>query len=80
MSAVYKTLQHVPPANDVGTGNIAADTADTHAQPAVPRLRFNLKETLAAVMRILIPPLLGIAAFIGIWALVAQETSNLPGP
>ena len=80
MSAVYKTLQHVPPANDVSTGNIAADTADTHAQPAVPRLRFNLKETLAAVMRILIPPLLGIAAFIGIWALVAQETSNLPGP
>ena len=80
MSAVYKTLQHVPPANDVSTGNIAADTADTLAQPAVPRLRFNLKETLAAVMRILIPPLLGIAAFIGIWALVAQETSNLPGP
>ncbi len=32
------------------------------------------------IMALLIPPLIGIAAFIGLWAMVAQFSPNLPGP
>jgi len=33
-----------------------------------------------ALFRLLLPPILGLALFIGIWALVAQSSPNLPGP
>jgi nitrate/nitrite transport system permease protein len=33
-----------------------------------------------AALRRLIPPLLGLAAFIGVWALVAKSSPQLPGP
>ena len=80
MSAVYTTLQHIPPANDADLTNASTEVAEPAVKPADPRPRFQLKEKLGAVLRVLIPPLLGIAAFLGIWALIAQETSNLPGP
>ena len=58
-----------PPA----TGSVSS--ANVTRKPA-----FNLAAKLGALMRWLIPPALGLAAFIGIWALLAQQTSNLPGP
>lgn len=79
MSAVYP-LQQVAPSNDATMTDTISDVADPPVKPATVKAGFNLKEKLGTVLRILIPPLLGIAAFIGVWALVAQETSNLPGP
>ncbi|PYC24446.1 nitrate ABC transporter, permease protein [Aquipseudomonas alcaligenes] len=37
-------------------------------------------EALAALCKAAIPPLLGIALFIGLWALVAARSEGLPGP
>lgn len=79
MSAVYP-LQQVSPSNDANMTDTVAEAVDPIVKQAQPRAGFNLSEKLGAVLRLLVPPLLGIAAFIGVWALVAQETSNLPGP
>ncbi|MES2818237.1 MAG: nitrate ABC transporter permease [Pseudomonadota bacterium] len=35
---------------------------------------------LAGLIRAMVPPLLGIALFIGIWALIAAKSEGLPGP
>jgi len=37
-------------------------------------------ETLRDVLRVVIPPLFGIALMLGIWALVAIKSGNIPGP
>ena len=37
-------------------------------------------ERLRDVLRVVIPPLFGIALMIGIWALVAIKSGNIPGP
>jgi nitrate/nitrite transport system permease protein len=37
-------------------------------------------EKLRDVLRVVIPPLFGIALLIGIWALVAIKSGNIPGP
>ncbi|MBI5791730.1 MAG: hypothetical protein HZA63_09675, partial [Rhodocyclales bacterium] len=37
-------------------------------------------EKLRDVLRVVIPPLFGIALMIGIWALVAIKSGNIPGP
>ncbi|MBD9484518.1 nitrate ABC transporter permease [Pseudomonas sp. PDM14] len=37
-------------------------------------------ELFASAIRLLVPPLLGIALFIGVWALIAARSEGLPGP
>ncbi|MHB1292315.1 MAG: nitrate ABC transporter permease, partial [Sulfuricella sp.] len=32
------------------------------------------------ILKTLLPPLIGMMLFVGIWALVAQTTPTLPGP
>jgi nitrate/nitrite transport system permease protein len=78
MSAVYGTLQHTPGAEDAASAPPVAEPAA--ALPVTAKPAFNVMGKLGAVMRWLIPPILGLAVFVGIWALIAQETSNLPGP
>ena len=78
MSAVYGTLQHTPGAEDAASAPTVAEPAA--ALPVTAKPAFNVMGKLGAVMRWLIPPILGLAVFVGIWALIAQETSNLPGP
>lgn len=34
----------------------------------------------AATLRLLLPPILGLAAFVGVWALVSKSSPQLPGP
>lgn len=34
----------------------------------------------AAALRLLLPPILGLAAFVGVWALVSKSSPQLPGP
>ena len=78
MSAVYGTLQHTPGAEDAASAPTVAEPAA--ALPVTAKPAFNIMGKLGAVMRWLIPPVLGLALFVGIWALIAQETTNLPGP
>ena len=78
MSAVYGTLQHTPGAEDAASAPTVAEP--TAALPVTTKPSFNVMDKLGAVMRWLIPPILGLAVFVGIWALIAQETTNLPGP
>ena len=78
MSAVYGTLQHTPGAEDAASAPTVAEPAA--ALPVTTKPAFNVMDKLGAVMRWLIPPILGLAVFVGIWALIAQETTNLPGP
>ena len=78
MSAVYGTLQHTPGAEDAASTPTLAEPAT--ALPVTAKPAFNILDKLGAVMRWLIPPILGLAVFVGIWALIAQETTNLPGP
>nr|WP_223247437.1 nitrate ABC transporter permease [Sulfuriferula sp. AH1] len=44
------------------------------------KAKFDLKGKLGDFLRWVIPPVLGIVAFIALWALIARETPNLPGP
>jgi len=60
------------------------EAAPSIAAPAVttppPVMGRRVRERLYAFAAWLFPPLLGLALFIGIWAIVAQTTPNLPGP
>lgn len=42
--------------------------------------RQRLGAGFAAALRLLLPPVLGLAAFVGIWALVSKSSPQLPGP
>lgn len=76
MSAIYGTL---PP--DAGAETPAAVTPQPQAaKTAMRKTKFDLKATLGDFLRWVIPPVLGIVAFIALWALIARETPNLPGP
>lgn len=77
MSAVYEeTLQ---------SGSTTEPQATAVMQPEPVKItmakpKFDLKEKLGEFLRWAIPPVLGIVAFIALWALIARETPNLPGP
>jgi nitrate/nitrite transport system permease protein len=75
MSAVYETVQAQP---EVVT--VVAPAQPVPVKTIMNKPKFELKEKLTDALRWLIPPVLGILAFIALWALVAQETENLPGP
>ena len=48
--------------------------------PATRQKQRAIQMTGAAFIKWLMPPLLGLALFIGIWALVSQTSPQLPGP
>src|SRR5258708_4279950 len=46
----------------------------------VPKPKAGLKPLLLKIVMTVLPPLLGILLFIGVWAIVAKTSPNLPGP
>jgi len=59
----------------------ATATAPTLSAPVVPSAtRSRLFDYGRAFLRFVIPPLLGLALFVGIWAIVAKTSPQLPGP
>ncbi|MDG9923667.1 MULTISPECIES: nitrate ABC transporter permease [unclassified Pseudomonas] len=50
------------------------------APSVAPRQALPGAEALASLVKAVIPPLLGIALFIGVWALIAARSEGLPGP
>ncbi len=59
----------------------APAAATTTPEPvAAPVANSRLFAYSRAFLRFLIPPLLGLALFIGIWAIVSQSSPQLPGP
>ena len=58
-----------------------APAADAPAVPSTPaRPNGRLLEHARAFMNWLIPPVLGLALFVGVWAIVSQTSPQLPGP
>lgn len=55
--------------------SVASTVAVTPARRPLPGA-----ELLASAVKVLVPPLLGIALFIGVWALIATRSEGLPGP
>ena len=49
-------------------------------EPAAVEPATRSGERLRDVLRVVIPPLFGVALMIGIWALVAIKSGNIPGP
>lgn len=76
MSAVYGTLQAQPQAEEL----LVPPTQHVPVKIMMNKPKFELQEKLSDGLRWAIPPVLGILAFIALWALVAQGTDNLPGP
>jgi nitrate/nitrite transport system permease protein len=50
------------------------------APSSLPRQTLPGAEALTNLIKAVIPPLLGIALFIGVWALIATRSEGLPGP
>ncbi len=48
--------------------------------PPAPALRARVAAWPAALVRLALPPLLGLTLFVGAWALVARSSPQLPGP
>ena len=69
---------------------VEAPAAPVIAPPAAPQARAQassapavtprMKNKYGLVLLHLIPPLLGFVLFLGLWALIAQYSPNLPGP
>ena len=47
---------------------------------SAPAVRLPVLVWANALLRLAVPPVLGLALFVGLWALVAQTTPTLPGP
>jgi nitrate/nitrite transport system permease protein len=71
------------------TGKSAEATHDTPVeQPvttqsvdaAVGKRRGKAREVLSAIVRTILPPLIGLALLVGIWAIIAMKTSGFPSP
>ena len=45
-----------------------------------PRLALPGVAALSSLLKVVVPPLLGILLFIGVWALIATKSEGLPGP
>jgi nitrate/nitrite transport system permease protein len=76
MSAVYGTLASQPNTEAVNVPPTQSESVKTKMN--IPKSA--LQEKIADGFRWFIPPVLGIMAFIALWALIAQSTDNLPGP
>ncbi len=73
MSAVANELAPVP--------SVApAEKSEAAKLAVVPVPRSSMKPLLTKVVMAVLPPLLGVLLFIGIWAIVAKTSPNLPGP
>jgi len=56
------------------------DAVKTEGVALAPVSHREAADRLRDVLRVVIPPLFGIALMIGIWALVAIKSGNIPGP
>ena len=65
----------------VSAAAVASNAATNATDTAVKmQAATQARAKLHAVLFRLLPPLLGMMLFIGLWALIAQSTPNLPGP
>ncbi|MEW5944103.1 MAG: nitrate ABC transporter permease [Pseudomonadota bacterium] len=82
MTAATATKEDLP---ETPAPTVLAKTGEApplHPAEAIPRptLADRAKERLDGLFRWLVPPLLGLALFIGLWALIAQSAHTVPGP
>lgn len=85
MSALALKLVDAPVEAEPAPAKAAAQSVSTVAsaptiQPAAVEPETRSGERLREVLRVVIPPLFGVALMIGIWALVAIKSGNIPGP
>ena len=71
--------------NRVETAPVSAAECDPEALASAKRVAAEVKrlvrrEALRGLVMVVLPPLLGLALFLGIWAIVAQTSPQLPGP
>jgi nitrate/nitrite transport system permease protein len=91
--ATYADPRTVPPAPDrvadaippAANGPIDAPADDVETREAAQRadafLRAELqRERVRAALMVIVPPALGIAAFIGLWSLLSMMSPQLPSP
>jgi nitrate/nitrite transport system permease protein len=81
MSATAMTIDEpAAPAAEKKAPPPAAATVQAVQKSVSAGRRQRLGAGLAAALRLLLPPALGLAAFVGVWALVSKSSPQLPGP
>ncbi len=80
MGAVAVLKLAEPPARAVPASAKAAVPPAPTLNAAVVEASARPGEKLRDILRVVIPPLFGIALMVGIWALVAIKSGNIPGP
>jgi nitrate/nitrite transport system permease protein len=79
MTATAMTID--TPAAPAAEKKLPAATPKLAVEKSVPAARRQrLGAGFAAALRLLLPPILGLAAFVGVWALVSKSSPQLPGP
>ena len=79
--AMHPKLEIVACAAPPVTPVLVAPALPTASAPALPAAaRSYLLDYGRSFLRFMTPPLLGLALFIGIWAIVSQTNPQLPGP
>ncbi|MCM2288634.1 MAG: nitrate ABC transporter permease [Sulfuritalea sp.] len=79
MSALALKLVEAPTNAEPAAVKVAVAPAPTPESAAAEQTS-RPGERLRDVLRVVIPPLFGVALMIGIWALVAIKSGNIPGP
>ena len=91
MSALALKLVEAPAGAELAANTVRPEPVEGQGSPAglrqaqserspVVALAARPVERFRDVLRVVIPPLFGIALMIGIWALVAIKSGNIPGP
>jgi nitrate/nitrite transport system permease protein len=85
MSALSVTTQHaelipLPAQSNEPSVAQAAPVVEAHKLSLAPTQKKNWKPVIKKWTLQILPPVLGILLFIGIWSLIAVSSPNLPGP
>ena len=68
------------PATPVAATAIPKAAIPVEAKPRVPVEKGAAGEFIKAVLLKVLPPIIGLALFIGLWSMVSMKTPTLPGP
>jgi nitrate/nitrite transport system permease protein len=79
VTVVTENLDEAMPQGETLQPKAALHVAAASATPAVSTGK-RLGQQLNAAVKWLVPPVLGLVLFVGLWALVSQTSPQLPGP
>jgi nitrate/nitrite transport system permease protein len=73
-------VSHLNPVEVAAEPALAPAVVDKRVEPPAARSGNKIAGRVNAVLKVVVPPVLGLALLVGVWAVVAIKTSGIPSP